>query len=211
MERARIISRSTGSHWADPLHMVKKPDLDEWRQCGDYRALNTRTITDSYVIPNLHSLNFQLKGKHVFSRLDLVKGYFKVPVNKASRAKTVVVTPFGTFQFNFMPFRLKNTATLQRLMDQIFGDLDFVFVYLDDILISSGTEEEHCRHLHEVFGCLSKAGLAINLPKSKFLPTNSSSSGTLSDVDTDVIRPSPKHVITLPRAQRKISPDSWAF
>ena len=75
-----------------------------------------------------------------------------MPVNKASRAKTAVVTPFGTFQFNFMPFGLKNAgSTFQRLMDQIFGDLDFVFVYLDDILISSGTEEEHCRHLQEVF------------------------------------------------------------
>ena len=59
--------------------------LDEWRTCGDFRNLNLRTITDSYVIPNLHSLNFQLKGKQVFSRLDLVKDYFQVPVNKASR------------------------------------------------------------------------------------------------------------------------------
>ena len=75
-----------------------------------------------------------------------------MPVNKASWAKTAVVTPFGTFQFNFMPFGLKNAgSTFQRLMDQNFGDLDFVFVYLDDILISSGTEEEHCRHLKEVF------------------------------------------------------------
>ena len=72
-------------------------------------------------------------------------------VNKASQAKTADVTPFGTFQFNFMPFGLKIAgATFQRLMDQIFGDLDFVFVYLDDILISSGTEEEHCRHLRQV-------------------------------------------------------------
>ena len=34
---------------------------------SDYRNLNLRTVTDSYVIPNLHSLNFQLKGKQVFS------------------------------------------------------------------------------------------------------------------------------------------------
>ena len=104
MERAEIVSRSLGSPAAAPLHMVKKPSLYEWRPCGDYRNLNLRTITDSYVIPNLHSLNFQLKGKQVFSRLDLVKGYFQVHVNKASWAKTDVVTPFGTFQFNFMPF-----------------------------------------------------------------------------------------------------------
>ena len=92
-----------------------------------------------------------------------------MPVNKASWAKTAVVTPFVTFQFNFMPFGLKHVGeTFQRLMDQIFGDLDFVFVYLNDILISSGTKEEHRKHLRKVFDCLSKAGLAINLHKSKF-------------------------------------------
>ena len=69
-----------------------------------------------------------------------------MPVNKASQAKTVVVTPFGTFQFNSMPFGLKNAgSTFQRLMDQIFGDLDFVFVYLDDILISSGSTVDTCK------------------------------------------------------------------
>ena len=45
---------------------------------GNYRQLNLRTVTDSYVILNLHSLNFQLKGKHVFSQLDLVKGYYQL-------------------------------------------------------------------------------------------------------------------------------------
>ena len=53
-------------------------------------------------------------------------------------------------------------------MDSIFGDLDFVFIYLDDILISSESEAEHNRHLREVFKRLSKAGLAINVDKSEF-------------------------------------------
>ena len=53
-------------------------------------------------------------------------------------------------------------------MDSIFGDLDFVFVYLDDILISSETAAEHSWHLHEVFKRLSKAGLTINETKSEF-------------------------------------------
>ena len=114
MLKAGVVSCSAGSPWAAPLHMVKKPGANSWCPCGDYRNLNLRTITDSYVISNLHSLNFQLKGKRVFSRLDLVKGYFQVPVDKASRAKTAVVTPFETFQFIFMPFGLKNAgATFQ--------------------------------------------------------------------------------------------------
>ena len=110
MERARIFSPSSGGPWAAPLHMVKKLGLEQWHPCGDYSNLNLRTITNSYVIPNLHSLNFQYKGKQIFFRFNLVKGYYQMQVNKASQAKTVVVTPFGTFQFNFMPFGLKNAG-----------------------------------------------------------------------------------------------------
>ena len=192
MEKAGIVTRSEGSPWAAPLHMVQKPGSDSWRPCGDFRNLNNRTVTDSYIVPNLHSLNFQLKDKRVFSRLDLVKGYFQVPVAEASRAKTAVVTPFGTFQFNFMPFGLKNAgATFQRLMDSIFGDLDYVFIYLDDILISSGTEAEHEKHLREVFRRLSKAGLAINKAKSDFFREELEFLGHV--ISSQGIRPSPKH------------------
>ena len=71
-----------------------------------------------------------------------------MPVNKARRDKPAVVTPFGTFQLNFMPFGFKNAgATFQRLMDEIFGDFDLVFVYLDYILISLKAKQEHRGHL----------------------------------------------------------------
>lgn len=50
--------------------------------------------------------------------------------------KTAVVTPFGLFEFLLLPFGLRSAAqTFQRMMDNIFGDLTFCFIYLDDILI----------------------------------------------------------------------------
>lgn len=58
--------------------------LIEWYPCRDLRSLNLKTVSDSYVISNLHSLNFQLKGKHVFLRFLLVKCYYQLPVSKAS-------------------------------------------------------------------------------------------------------------------------------
>ena len=57
-------------------------------------------------MPKLHSLNFPLKGKHVFSRLDLLKGSYQVLVNRLVAKKNAIITSFGTFQFNFMPFGL---------------------------------------------------------------------------------------------------------
>jgi hypothetical protein len=52
----------------------------------------------------------RLDGCTVFSKLDLQKGYFQVPVAAADIKKTAVITPFGLFEFLRMPFGLKNAG-----------------------------------------------------------------------------------------------------
>jgi hypothetical protein len=50
-----------------------------------------------------------------------------------------------------MPFGLKNVGqTFQGLMDRVGADLDFVFIYLDDILVASPGAETHKQHLHTI-------------------------------------------------------------
>jgi cleavage and polyadenylation specificity factor subunit 1 len=108
-------------------------------------------------------------------------------------AKTAIVTPFGLFEYLFMPFGLMNAAqTFQRLMDRLFRHLPFVFTYLDDHLIASATMEEHLEHLSQFFSVLQKNGLTINpakcvfaVPSLKFLGHMVSESG---------IVPLPRHV-----------------
>ena len=74
--------------------------------------------------------------------MDLAKGYYQVPMYKEDILKTAVITPFGLFKLIKMPFGLRNAAqTFQRLMDNIMQDLDFIFIYLDDILIASKNEK----------------------------------------------------------------------
>ena len=50
-------------------------------------------------------------------------------------------------------------------MDQVFRDLPFAFVYLDDILVASRDESEHKQHLREVLGKLRDNGMAVNASK----------------------------------------------
>ena len=80
--------------------------------------------------------------------------------------KTAVITPFGLFEFLKMPFSLKNASqAFQWLMDEVLFGLDYIFVYLDDILIASRCPEEHAQH---VLSRLQQHGLVINTEKCEW-------------------------------------------
>ncbi len=110
--------------------------------------------------------------------------------------KTAICTPFGLFEYIFMPFGLKNAAqTFQRLMDRLFHHLPFVFVYLDDILIASKDSTQHIQHLRLVFEVLQDAGLRINPAKCTFMVSSLSFLG--HNLDASGISPMEKHVKAL--------------
>ncbi len=148
--------------------VIKKKD-GGWRPCGDYRRLNTATVPDRYPLPNIADFSSRVSGSTVFSKLDLQKGYYQVPVEDVDIQKTAIITPFGMFEFLRMPFGLRNAGnTFQRLMDQILGDLPFCFVYVDDILVFSKDLSSHVQHLRDVLLLCREHGLTIGLPKCQF-------------------------------------------
>lgn len=159
------ICQKAASPWASPLHLVTKAD-GTWRPCGDYRRLNMLTEPDHYPLPNISDVTSSLHGSKIFSKLDLLKGYFQVPVHPDDIPKTAIITPFGTYTFNYSCFGLRNSgATFQRLMDGILGDLDFCVCYVDDILIFSNDKQQHLEHLRTVLQRLQDNGLILRSDK----------------------------------------------
>ncbi|KAL1129531.1 hypothetical protein AAG570_012476 [Ranatra chinensis] len=99
------ICRPSKSAWASPLHIVTKPD-GGIRPCGDYRQLNDRTLPDRYCVPNVSDLSINLYGKKVFSKLDLERAYFNIPIAESDIPKTAITTLFGLFEITRMCFGL---------------------------------------------------------------------------------------------------------
>jgi len=162
----------SSSPYASGLVLVRKKD-GGLRVCVDYRELNKNTVPDRYPIPRIDELIDTIgcqRGK-IFTSLDLMKGYHQVKVAETSKSKTAFTCHQGLYQYRRMPFGLTNApATFQRLMSQLFAGKQwkFVYVYLDDILIVSGSAEEHLVHVGLVLKHLEEAGLRVKPSKCAF-------------------------------------------
>jgi hypothetical protein len=193
-EAANIIRRSD-SPWSSPLHrlhIVRKKDRSWW-PCGDYRRLNLAMTHNRYPLPSILDLSNKLHSCKFFSCIDLVKGYHQILMAAQDVAKTAIITPFGLFEYLFMPFGLRNAAqTFQRFMDSLFKHLPFMFCYLDDIIIASHTLEEHHEHLRQIFTILQENGLQVNPAKCVFTVTAVEFLG--HRVDQHGVRPLQRHV-----------------
>ena len=111
----------------------------------------------------------KLKGARVFSTIDLRSGYHHIALGKDSRAKTEFVTPFDKYKFLMVPFGLAQaSAYFQLLMNKVLEGLSYAMTYLDDIIIFSKNDEDHLRHLEEIFYQLRQAGLKMKCSKCYF-------------------------------------------
>ena len=75
------ICRPSSSRWANPLHMIRKSN-GEWRPCGDFRKLNSATVLDTYPLSHIQDFTYQIANYRIFSKIDLVKAFFQIPVAK---------------------------------------------------------------------------------------------------------------------------------
>ena len=166
-----VISRSS-SPFSFPLHILPKGETGKFRLVGDYRVLNQQTIPDLYPTPSVQHLLHRLHGSTIFSKIDLVRAYHQIPLPPESRQKTAVICPLGLFEYNFLPFGLRNaSSTFQRFIDQVCHGLTHVIPYVDDIIISSANEDDHLVHFQESFERLDQYGIVINPTKSLFWST----------------------------------------
>ncbi len=121
------------------------------------------TIREPLSMPSIDDILAHLGNATVLSNMDLLKGFYQVPMEDSSKQFTAFTCLQGKFQFKVMPFGLTNApSTFQLLMQSVLRGLEpFCLPYIDDIVIFSTSFNDHLDHILAVLARLSQAGLTV--------------------------------------------------
>ena len=157
------------SECAAPAVPVIKKD-GTVRLCGNYKLPVTDTVAklDTYPLPRIEDIFASLSNGKTFTKLDLAHmyAYQQIPLTEESKVLTTINTHKGLFWYNRLPFGVSAApAIFQRTMESLMQGLPHVVVYLDDILATGSTDQEHLLTLERVLARLDKAGARLKREK----------------------------------------------
>ena len=157
------------SSWAAPIVPVIKRD-GSVRLCGDYKlTINSVAQTEVYLLPRIKKLFAAVSGGKVFSKLDLSHAYLQLQLDDSSQEYLTVNTHRRLYRYTRLPFGVASApAIFQRTMETVLKGLPMVVAYLDDILVSGKTEQEHLTNLAQVLDRLGSAGMKLKKEKCAF-------------------------------------------
>ena len=192
----------SNSPWSAPVVPVRKTD-GSLRLCVDYRQLNKVTKKENFPMPNLTSSIYKPRNVKFFSKIDLVRGYYQVPIHEESRPYTAFTTAQEHYQFKRLSFGLKNSGmAFQRVMQQILAPVlnQNIVVYIDDILIMSETFEEHILLVEKVLTLLRKSGIKVKVSKCEMFKSETNFLGHV--ISSEGIRKSPEYIESVRMAKK---------
>ncbi|MBW0533057.1 hypothetical protein O181_072772 [Austropuccinia psidii MF-1] len=113
------------------------------RMVGEFRALNTYTVSTRYPIPKLQISLTKISQAVYISTMDALKGFHQNLVTPRARKYLRIIVHCGVYEYLRMPFGIKNAPShFQRMMNEIFPEElseGWLIIYIDDIIVCSKT------------------------------------------------------------------------
>ncbi|KAH9649408.1 hypothetical protein KPL70_025976 [Citrus sinensis] len=168
---AQGLIEPTTSPWACQAFYVNKRAetlRGKKRLVIDYQPLNQFLQDDKFPLPRKNSIFTYLQSARIFSKFDLKSGFWQLGIDPAERYKTAFCIPNAHYQWTVLPFGLKTAPSIfQKAMTQIFQPLlHHTLVYIDDLLLFSGTPEEHQVLLQQFHDITAHYGIMLSDKKS---------------------------------------------
>ncbi|MBW0559331.1 hypothetical protein O181_099046 [Austropuccinia psidii MF-1] len=118
-----------------------------------------------------HALDKLVEAKYI-TKMDCMKGLYQNGVKQCSIKLFRIICHICIYEYTRIPFGIKNPpADCQRMMDKIFQKEILegcMVVYIDDIIIYSGTWEDHVQCKDRVLTKCTPINLKISLKKCNF-------------------------------------------
>ena len=170
LESEGILKKVSYSEWAAPVVPVPKAE-GTIRLCGDYKVtINPQLEVDQYPLPKPDNIFATLSEGKWFSKIDLKHAYQQLELAESCRPYVTINTRRGLYQYTRLPFGVASAPALfQKVMDTVLQGLPKVICYLDDILISGSTQQEHLDNLRQVLQRLEQYGIRARRSKCAFM------------------------------------------
>lgn len=167
IEQGRVVPAPTNCIYNNPLLVAPKKDeagkMTGVRICLDVRKLNQHLVeNDRFQIPRINEMLATLAGGRIFGEFDLSEAYFQFKLSPASRPYTAFQWKKQQYMLISCPYGIKHIPSLfQRFVGNLFTDMPFVFVYIDNICFSSKNWREHLEHAKMIIQRLTSVNLRI--------------------------------------------------
>ena len=202
MESLDVIEKvSTPTPWANSMVTIVKPN-GTLCICINPRDLNKAIKREHYPMQTIEQVVTRMPNATIFSVLDASSGYWQIKLDQESAKLCTFNSPFGRYMFKRLPFGLSSAQDVfQRVMSQMFEDIEGVEVVVDDILIWGENEQQHDDRLIQVLERARHRDLKLNRSKCQFRKKANCLSRAYSNRSGVETRPekdssSKKHAIT---------------
>lgn len=195
-----LLRKVEHSEWGSPLVPVLKKD-GSLRLCADYKVTINKHLKDfNYPLPRIEDLFAALEGGKQFTKLDIRNAYNQLELEESSQKLLSWSTHRGLFAPTRLTFGTKPACALfQSIMEKTLQGCTGVVCFLDDILVTGSTKEQHKRNLEMTFKKLLDAGFRLKSEKCEFYKEKVSYLGYI--IDAEGLHKDPAKVLAISDAK----------
>ena len=165
IQQGIIVKRDEPTDWVSSLLVVEKPNGGV-RLCLDPRDLNKAIKREHYAIPVFEDIVPKLYGKRIWSIVDMTDAFYSIKLDEASSKLCTFNSIYGRYSFCRLPFGISSAPEiLQKKNQEIFGDIQNVYIVFDDLLIAAADDKEHDEILRQVLDRARKYNIRFNRNK----------------------------------------------
>ena len=150
-------------------NVVVVDEGSKYRVCGDFREVNLCTLPSRWPLPNIREILASLKGSKYYAKYDLCTSFLQCPLEEASQDLTAIITPLGVYRYKFVPYGIRNASGyFQEQMKIAFLDLDWLRIFVDDVLIYADSLEQLYERVEIFLRRAHEYLIRFKLPKCVF-------------------------------------------